>query len=359
MKHRRSFRRLLLGTLVTAVLAAPVASTSGCSPGNIPSNQIRGLRILAVTADKPYAQPGDEVRFKMVLQDGLDPEGERPVQVLWLGGCYNPPGELYYGCFPQLAKVFADLAQGGGPPPPGLISLGVGLTEFATTLPEEIITSRPPPDEGGPWYGIYYVFFAACAGQIRPVELDPGGKAGFFPFACFDDQGNRLPADSFVPGYTQVYAFDDERTNANPTVNNVLLDGVPMSEDVAEFPTVKACPSTEDERRAVGCFAGDPYEGCQVHEIDVEVPTDVAEIDPGEMVNGKQIFEAVWVNYLTDGGDYTEGALALVSGVTEGYKDDHKVKWIAPNEPGLYTIWAVVRDSRGGATPVQRFVRVE
>jgi hypothetical protein len=358
MKHPRSFRRLLLGTLAAAFLAAPALSTSGCSPGDIPSNQIRGLRVLAAQASDPYAAPGQEVTFQMSLQDGLDPENVRPVQILWLGGCYNPPGDLYYGCFPQLAQLFQSLPQNGSGGLPEGLPIGFGPT-FVAKIPDDIITSRPPREDGQPRYGVYYVFFAACAGQIRPVELDPGGQSGFFPFACFDEEGNRLPSDSFVPGYTQIFSFEDGRTNANPTVTNMLLDGEPMSEDVAALATVKACPSTQDERRAVGCAAGDAYEGCQIHELDVEVPTDVAEIDPGELVGGEQIHEAVWVNFLADGGDFTEGALQLVSGVTEGYKEKHSVQWAAPNEPGLYTIWAVVRDGRGGATPLRRFIRVE
>jgi len=367
MKRARSFRRSILGTLAAATLAAPIVWTSGCSGDYLPSDLVNGLRVFTVVADKPYAAPGDSVTFSMKYWDGApDPEGDGPraVQILWIGGCVNPPGDLYYGCFPQLAQVFASLKP-GQLPPPGLIQVlpdnivGEAAGTFTTTVPLDIISSRPPPEGGSSKYGLMYVFFAACAGNIRPVELDPSGKAGFFPFACFDDAGNRLPADSFVPGYTQIYSFEDSRANENPTAKGMTLDKEAMPEDPTEAVTVKPCPSTEEERRSVGCFAGDPYEGCKFYEIDVDVEKTIAEIDPGEKLDDKQLFEAVWVDYYVDGGDLTGGGIRLISGVTEGYKEDHKTAWIPPSTPGLYSIWATLRDTRGGASILRRYIRVE
>jgi hypothetical protein len=369
MKRARGLRRLVLGALACAVLAAPALSTSGCSPGDVPSDLVNGLRVFAVTPDKSYANPGDTVTFKMSYHDTLlDADGNtRPLQILWFGGCANPPGDLYFGCFQQIAQTFQKVASSLGPPEPGqpptlppeLQGLfGFGDT-FETTVPLDILASRPAP-EGGSKYGLMYVFFAACAGEIRFIELDPGGRAGFLPFACFDGD-RRLPADSFVPGYTQIYTFEDGRTNENPAVEGMTLDGEPIPAPEEPVPPLKVarCPSTVDERRAVGCFAGDPYEGCKAYEIDIEIDPSVAEIDPGEQVDGKQIFEAVWVDYLVEAGDITGGGIRLVSGVTEGYKGEHQTMWIPPSEPGLYSIWGVVRDTRGGSSVVRRFIEVE
>lgn len=370
MKQSRSFRRPILGALAALTLALPIASSSGCAGDWLPSDYVNGLRLFGVTADRPYALPGETVTFTMSYKDGY-PTGERPVQILWIGGCYNPPGDLYFGCFAQIGQAFQKLAEAGPPEPgkppmlpPGLIQLKPDnifsdANVFSTTLPEDIVSARPDP-QGGPKYGLMYVFFAACAGQIKFVELDPGGKAGFLPFACFDpDTGARLPADSFVPGYSVVYSFEDGRENPNPEVANLLFDGEPMSENLDEIPVVKACPSTLEERRETGCFAGEPYAGCEQHEIDVDVQPDIADLDPGEELDGKPLHEAVWVDYLYDGGNFTGGGIRLISGVTEGYKPDHKTYWVAPNEPGLYTIWASVRDTRGGSKILERNVRVE
>jgi len=369
MKTFRPSRRLLLSTLASAFLAAPLIASSACSPGYLPSDLVNGLRIMAVTADKPYLLPGESVTFELNLRDG-SPDGPRPANVLWLGGCVNPAGDLYYGCFLQFAEIFKALGAGGlGPPqpgqpppnlPPGLIGFSPAVTTsttFTTSVPLDIVSSRPTPD-GGAKYGLMYVFFFACAGEIKPIEVDPGGAADFLPLGCFDSEGKRLPADSFVPGYTQVYSFEDGRRNENPAVKGLTIDGKPWSEDFADIPVVKACAQTFEERRQVGGLGPEPFEGCTGVEIDVDVDPDIAELDPGEIVNGKPINEAVWVDWLVDAGDLTSG-IQLISGVTEGYKKDHKTSWFPPSEPGLYTIWATVRDTRGGSTFIERNVRVE
>jgi hypothetical protein len=295
---------------------------------------------------------------------------DRVRSTFWLGGCVNPPGDLYYGCFLQFAEIFKALGEGGlgapqpGQPPPslppGIIGYSPGVTSsatFTTSVPLDIVSSRPTPD-GGAKYGLGYVFFFACAGEIKPIEVDPGGAAGFLPLGCFDSEGKRLPADSFVPGYTQVYSFEDERRNENPVVKGLIIDGVHTADDPSAIPIVKACDQTFDERRQVGCFAAEPYEGCVPAKIDVDVDSNIAEVDPGAFVNGKQIYEAVWVDWLVDSGDVTSG-IELISGVTEGYKTDHQTSWFPPAEPGLYTLWATVRDTRGGTTFLEQSIIVE
>jgi hypothetical protein len=230
-------------------------------------------------------------------------------------------------------------------------------TTFTTSVPLDIVSARPTPD-GGAKYGISYVFFFACAGEIKPIAVDPGGAAGFLPLGCFDSTGKRLPADSFVPGYTQVYSFEDGRRNANPVVKGLIINGVHTADDPSTIPTVKACGQSYDERRQVGCFAPEQFEGCTAAKIDVDVDPNVAEIDPGEFVNGKQINEAVWVDWLVDSGDLTSG-IQLLSGVTEGYRKNHETQWFPPAEPGLHTIWATVRDTRGGTTFFEQSIIVE
>jgi len=66
----------------------------------------------------------------------------------------------------------------------------------------------------------------------------------------------------------------------------------------------------------------------------------------------------VWVNYYAEAGDF-EGSVRLVNDAVEGYREEHEVVWVPPDEPGRYALWAIVRDSRGGSRTVQRFVDVE
>ena len=82
------------------LLAALSLASVACGPEFDPSNELKTLRVLGVQKDKPYAQPGDEVTLQMLWHDALG-DRDRAVERAWVGGCVNPPGDLYYGCFAQ------------------------------------------------------------------------------------------------------------------------------------------------------------------------------------------------------------------------------------------------------------------
>jgi hypothetical protein len=361
MRPKHPLRRLVLASLALAAFAGPAVG-SGCSAGFAPISQVDGLRVLGVVADKPYAQPGDQVTFTMTYADGYidpkDPNAVRKIQILWLGGCFDPPGDLYYGCYPQLAPIFANFDPKN--PPPGV--LGGGDT-FTITLPDNIISSRPAPPEGMPYYGIAYVFFAACAGNIRPVAPEGTGAAGSFPLGCFDDTNNRLGADSFVPGYTQVYAFADGRINTNPVVKGVTVNGKPLPDGPGGAMAVQRCTVPENDRLGPqgGCGKRDVTQECEQYDFSIDVPKDVAEVDPdAKDMSGNMLHEGVWVDYFADQGSF-DSPTRLVSDPTTGVLSatERGSRWTPPGDPGLATIWIVVHDARGGETVLQRYMDVQ
>ncbi len=362
MSHqpRSRFVRSILGVLALGVASAFVVPVPGCAAPFDPPSLVNSLRVLTVVADKPYANPGDTVSLKMSFYDGLgalEESGPRPIQITWLGGCFNPIGDQYYGCYAPLGELLQKIAEGGAPPA-GLVTQGVNLDTFELTIPDDILASRPIP-ETGVRYGLAYVFFTACAGTIRPVAPEGSSDAGSFPLGCFDENGTRLGPESFVPGYTQVYVFEDGRQNANPTLSGLTLDGDSLPEDFAAIPTVSRCAVSAEERRVSGCGAEDPLTSCTTYKLDIDVPTDVAEVDPDAVsADGGTLREAVWVDYFADRGDI-QTDIKLVSDAVKGYVPGHETEWIPPDEPGLVTFWAVLRDARGGSTVMQRFVRVE
>jgi hypothetical protein len=126
--------------LVTGLLS--LVAGSGCGPQFDPSNEIKTLRVLGVKKDKPYAQPGDEVNLQLLWHD---PKGRKDAEVqrAFIGGCINPLGDLYYGCF----------AQFGQSSTPGAVPIGIGDT-FKVTLPSDIISSRRDLEPGQPRYGL-------------------------------------------------------------------------------------------------------------------------------------------------------------------------------------------------------------
>src|SRR5262249_13071880 len=145
-------------------------------------------------------------------------EREDPT-IVWLGGCFDPPGDQYFACYEQLADLLQKAGDIDALAATGLAGRG---PRFMLKLPEDIVSRRPEPADGAPWYGIAYVFFVACAGELRPVPPEGTGAAGYFPIGCFSKKtGERLGADDFVPGFTQIYVFADGRPNTNPTIDDI------------------------------------------------------------------------------------------------------------------------------------------
>ena len=358
MRRRRSLR----GLLPPALAASALLSSPSCQPAFEPGSEVDTLRIFAVVADDPYLAPGDtEVVLKMTYADALADEA-RPVQITWLGGCFNPPGDLYFACYEQLAAVLEGLAGGSVEDFEGVVLQGQGFDTFTLKVPPDLATARPVTDPTAPQYGSAYVFFMACAGTVGFVPPSGTGRAGDFPLGCFDGEGNRLGPESFIPGFTQLYSFADARTNANPPATgiDIVVDGVvtPIPEEFDQILEVKKCPITEDERRVQGCSARVPADECTVYDIEVAVPPDVAELDVDALSpEGVQLREAVWVDYYVDGGN-VDAPVKLVSDPTTGINDAREVTYVPPDTAGLVTIWAVVHDARGGATVVQRYLRV-
>ncbi len=357
---RKTLRRLSLAGLGLLALGAP-ALASSCAADFAPQSRVEGLRVLAVVADDPYPAPGDTVTFTMTAFDGyVDPDhpdaSKRAFTITWLGGCFDPDGDEYYACYPQLADLFAGLS-GGSLDPSLLQYVGLGDT-FSLAIPDDIVTRRPKPADGVDYYGSAYVFFAACAGTLKPVPTSDAGAAGSFPLGCFDEDGNQLGAESFVPGYTQVYTFDDGRKNKNPEVTGMTIGGKTLSE--TDPPKVKRCAASEDSRLAApSCGKPSPTAACTSYDISVKVPTDVAEADPdGTTEDGKPLTEAVWVDYYAEKGDF-DSDVQLVNDATNGYVKDHHVSYTPPPDKGAVRLWAVVHDARGGQTVIEREVLVE
>jgi hypothetical protein len=112
-------------------------------------------------------------------------------------------------------------------------------------------------------------------------------------------------------------------------------------------------------RNGAGCGAVNPFSTCSNYQISVQVPNNVAEIDPAtKNSNGQPLHEAVWVDYFADRGDI-QTPILLVSDPTLGIQGDYSTIWIPPPTSGVANLWAVVHDSRGGEAVIERQVTVQ
>lgn len=329
------------------LVALSSLATVACGPQFDPGNELRSLRVLGVKKDRPYAQPGEEVNLQLLWHDA---KGPRNVQRAFIGGCVNPPSDLYYGCFGEFAKS----AAAGQVP-----ELQFGDT-FSVTLPKNIISSRPVPEEGRERYGVYIVFFAVCAGTLTfDTNVDPNsaGSTGL-PVRCLDEAGEPLASEDFVVGYSSIYSFEGV-DNANPafaldesggTHFQVAGASVPadcVGEACQGAPAVEVDCDAEPERCIDAC-ADDGDGSCP--EIQVEPAIDeqdnVELDDVSSRLFGTDVTEQMWVNYYVDRGSLSE--VRLLNDATTGWNAEYRGELRAPKAPGPLQIWSVIHDNRGG-----------
>lgn len=311
----------LLGALGVLPL---IALAGGCSAVTFdPSSKVETVRILATSADKPYAAPGDTVHMQVLAFDGR-PMPAAPMNVYWVpSACINPPGDAYYGCFP-LAQAF--------PPHTDLGPSLVQGADFSFQMPTTVISSHGASGGGDP-YGLAVVFTIACAGHVEYVPTPAGGSPDAVPFACFDDAGTQLGADDFVLAYSLVYSFAD-RTNANPVIQSITLDGTAV--DPTAGIVIDQCTKSD-------------IDDCPTKPLDVVVPASSQELDPSDLdANGNVLKEEIYVDYYLTAGKVASDTVVLFdprAGRLTGTGDALS----APQAAGDYQLWTVVHDNRGGA----------
>ena len=361
----RALSSLLHAFRAPLAVAAAASLSVGCGPEFEPASELRGLRVLGVQKDKPYAQSDETVELSLLYHDARpkEPDAEQPeISIAWLTGCWNPAGDLYAGCFAQ----FAGGDFGGAAP-----SLEFGDRISFQTKPGPIQV-RPAPN---PDYDLSYVFFAVCAGTI---SLDQGSTEGL-PIRCRDDDGKDLGSRDFVVGYSAVYVFadgpDGDYVNRNPAVEGFSFQGEPLAENARclgeeclatcseSGSCVQAPPAPIDDCSAADmpCVPlaprvprceddGDPIE-CPGYDIrpvySLEEPA-----EPDAVSNdtyGRSFGEQMWINYYTTRGSVKSEA-RLLNDATKKYNSDFGTEFYAPSTPGPVQVWAVVHDNRGGVS---------
>lgn len=324
-----------LRTRASLSVAALALATSACGVQFDPPSHLITLRALGVQKTEPYARPGASETLSLLWYDGA-PERGRSVSVTWIGGCTNPEGDVYYGCFPQ----FAAAAGSGG------LKLGHGDT-FSFQVPPDIIAKHAPPrDPRQPPYGVSFVYFALCAGTLG---FSAPTSAQDIPLRCRDASGKDLGADDFVVGYTTVYVYGDV-TNANPRISGFEWDGKPVTPDCIGTTCVgrPVPPAVDCATAGAVCVPHCGSDPCPSIAFRPVVDPASAEVDVvGTIQSGRTIGEQMWVDYYVDRGT-VKSPVRLLADATKGFNADYGTELSIPTDPGPLTIWSVAHDSRGG-----------
>ncbi len=323
----------------------------GCGAQFDPQSELQTLRVLAVQKDAPYAKPGQDVELRMLYYDA-SPDAPRPIQVAWFSGCFDPPGDLYSGCFELLANEY-----GGSLPPDAQVGSG---ERFTFTMPDDIISSRPPPlDQRQPPYGLAYVFFAACAGTL---DAAPANESGF-PLACYGPDGKPLGADDFVAGFSAIYAYDGY-VNENPIVTGFQVEGKTVTptcigDDCLDYVEPATIDCTSGDVPCIPSCGDDGDDSCPDHSIKPIIDRASAEVDQVSVDAYNEAFEEqMWVSYYVSGGG-VKSDVRLLNDAKKGWSEDHGTQFHAPKQTGPVHIWAVVHDNRGGVSWVRQDVVIQ
>lgn len=327
-----------------ALLGALSLSTVACGPEFDSPSEIKTLRVLGVKKDKPYAQPGDSVHLELLAHDA---KGRDDIQYAFIGGCVNPPGDLYYGCFAQYGQLFAE----------GKLPQVEFKDTFDFELPSDVISSRRDIEPGQPRYGLGIVFFAACAGELSfDMNASAGEGSGGLPLLCLDENKKPLGSDDFVVGYSSIYSFEGV-ANQNPTFfrdddgkgrfkiagEDVVADC--LGGDCQNTDPVEVDCDAEPERCVEACDDdGEPE--CPAIDVAPQIEQVIERDDVSSDLFGTEVTEQMWVNYYVDHGGISE--VRLLNDTNSGWNSKYRAELRAPKDKAPFLLWAVAHDNRGG-----------
>jgi hypothetical protein len=252
-----------------------------------------------------------------------------------------------------------------------LVQVGTGA-EVEGTIPKDAcrIFGPSPP--------------APKAGEPTPRPADPDSRGGYFQPVRIrigksgDDYAVGLTRVSCgVAGATVEQSLDYAkryRPNENPLLENVVLEpdgsALPLGQEEASAPSVAPssvvtlraswpdCPVTSSCGDGI-CGASEDRANCAE---DCQVPHGCSGSEPYVNLDPLQRKlvdrrESLRVSWFSPQGTFAHD----VSGRPEDEADTRYTDndWTAPAEAGLFTLWVVLRDDRGGVGFATYFVRVE
>ena len=198
-----------------------------CSDDLDPPSRITELRLLAVQADHPYAQPGENVVLDALA---VDPRA-RPLRWAW-GTCVDAQSSIALDCLRALDFT--------------TMTIGDDLSHHELTMP----TTQ------NDYVGVAVV---VCPGDIR------AGDTNGIPLACVDETGRQLDVSEFEVGLKHI-ANRPSDLNHNPSIDGVTWDGAPWLEDEVqhdECVRMRDGECVEHGKHAIAVSAPNAVEGAQ------------------------------------------------------------------------------------------------
>lgn len=327
-----SLPRRRVPLLAACAFLPALGLAAACSKAFAPASVVNSVRVLAVQASKPYANPGDAVTLTALAVDGRATQTP-PMTLYWVPEiCPNPPGGAFYGCYSALSP--------GLRPGADITSLLRTGTTFGFSVPADILTSRAQT-QGNYTFGEVFAFFIACTGKVLYTPPSASGPPDANPLECVDARtGAPVPADDYVFGYAEVFSFAPVDvggvatpiTNTNPVITGLTLDGTPVDPDAGIVMPV--------------CNSG----SCTSETLDTVVPPSSQEVNQDTIAaNGNVGKEQIWVDYYLTVGSIANATIVLYDPFS-GAERNTGTALTGPSSATEGSLWAVVRDDRGGVS---------
>jgi hypothetical protein len=326
-------------------------SVLACQAPFPPPSEVKELRVLATRAEPASGTPGATVSMDLVVADGGgDPNATQPreLELAWFAGCHNPPTRQFFACYPYLQALAAqaptrlrDVELTALPPG----SLGFG-DRFELRLPENILSAAPRVPSDPVHFGVSYVFFAVCAGELR-TRPELGDRV---PLACVDPQTDvELGREDFVTGFATLFSYENG-VNENPALESVTFDGAPLVETACTEDT--DCESLD----GAASFVCGPLGRCARKVAPCARsanPCPPFRVTPGITRSSAETLptdegEIVWAKFYATQCRFEHDA-QLVNDRKTGWVDGVASNWRARDADCFVRLWVTLHDQRGGA----------
>ena len=324
-------------SIVTASLLAGVLCAQGCGGDFDPGSRVTSLRVLAVSADLPYAKPGETVQLQAewyapTAGYSTTPDA-RHRQWLWLR-CIDPDDTSVIGCI----KAVGQELQETGDITKAFLNVPDGTDQDTAkvTIPDDALTRLPSDARKNATVGVVLL---VCPGKLNltnGTDLTSISQ-GQIPLECDDEVTKQpLPLDGWVAGIKRIFVRAKDR-NANPVIASLTWDGQPWN--------------ATDDKTIIPCDDdGNRYDRCTTdqHQIGVTLSSDSVESGTDEF--GSDFTEQVVVELYSTEGTF-EHEVRIAASATTGFAARKQSKDVAKIK-----IWIVVHDNRGGVTWEERTV---
>lgn len=303
--------------LIILVISA-LAAVLGCEDDTERISQVTKFRVLGVQADPPEVRPGDGTTFRVLF---ADPKGAgRKIEVLWFGciGLLDPDEELTQGCRPLSA------------PHIGLFGEGGEAYEIAS-IPEDVLGEDELSTKAT-------AFVIGCAGgslELPDNLLD--GESGL-NFSDLCRGGDALVATKTVT------VSREKSLNTNPRIETVILG------EVSELTPVSV-DGPANEAESYLCTQGD---GCR-DQVALEAflsKSSFEQVTEDRFGRPETRDERVYLSWFITGGSFDRNR----SGIADPPDPQapswgpFEATWFPPRQGGLFDLWVVAHDLRGGAS---------